>query len=134
MPSKLDEFRNDKKYRLVDMGRDAVFFIPYRKLHQRINGKTIEKKLHDALTQIGFTSFNYPDVLYFGFWKNPQGKIVKDKCRRYEIAFLGKKRIPPLLELLSDFAEKILKENCIFYKAGQYTCLIYPPKPKRGKK
>ena len=133
MPSKWDQFRNDKKYKLVDLGRDAVFFIPRHKLRKRFNGTTIEKKLHASLYESGFTSFNYPNTLYLGFWKNAEGKIIKDKCRRYEVAFPGKERIPLLLELLAEFAKNILRENCIFYKAGQYTCLVYPPSPKRKK-
>jgi hypothetical protein len=71
-------------------------------------------------------------VPYFGFWHDKQKVLVHDECRQYEVSFIGKKNIAPLLRKLSRVAKKI-NENCIYFKAGEDTCFITPIKKGRKK-
>ena len=114
-----------KGYRLVNLGRPAVFLLPSHKL-LNINdadGRPIGEALHQFLMQEfgGYTSTLLP---YFGVWKDA-GQACYDECRRYEVAFNGIERIPILIKKLAEVA-LLIDEDCIYFQAGQYACLIYP--------
>lgn len=119
-----EQFRGEE-YELKDLGRPAVFLLPSHKLRlKEENGKTIEDNLHSFLIE-KFGAFTTTSVPYFGFWHDKKTQIDYDECRLYEVSFLGKENIPPLLTRLSQIAKEI-KEDCVYFKAGQRTCLIYP--------
>jgi hypothetical protein len=51
--------------------------------------------------------------------------MVLDESRQYAVSFKGKDRIPLLLEELAHIAT-LAGEECIYFEAGQYACLVYP--------
>lgn len=118
------QFSAPKDYRLVDLGRPAVFLLPANKLRKKIGADTVENKLHAFLIK-NFSSYTTSLIVNFGFWKNDREKLIYDQCREYEVSFVGKEKIPKLLKKLSLVAAEI-GEDCIYFKAGQYACLIYP--------
>jgi len=120
---KWDEFK-DPSYEITDMGRPGVFLIPSAKLRQvKIEGKTVEEHLHEYLGKT-FSAFTYSPVPTAGFWLNG-GCLEYDECRRYEVAFNGKDKIPGFLLELTRIA-RTLGEKCFYVKAGQYACLLTP--------
>ena len=115
------------KVRFVDLGRAAAFLIPESKLNfliDRIDGESVGLHLANFLTQ-NFKAFTFCQVPYFGIWINGQEAIFADKCRLYEVSFDGKEKISVLGEKLAEIA-KIIGEECIYFKAGQYSALVYP--------
>jgi hypothetical protein len=116
----------DPSYELVDLGRPAVFFIPLKKLRRKIGGVRVEDSLHHFLIE-KFGAYNSLTALNFGFWKDPNKRMVTDRCRQYEVSFLGKERLPALIRKLAAIAYAI-GEDCLYLKAGQYTCLVFPRK------
>ena len=114
-------------YLLEDLGRPAVFLLPSYKLKKlTASGKSAEEDLHTFIKE-HFGSFTTTLVPYFGFWKTDDLRLEYDECRLYEISFLGKNRIPALLKKLAEIAT-LIGEECIYFKAGQYACLVYPKK------
>jgi hypothetical protein len=116
-------FKNSH-YRLLNLGRPAVFLLPIKKLQTRI-GKKAKADLHVFLIE-NFTAYTIT-AYSIGVWKDSGGSPVQDKCQMYEVSFTGRNRIPMLLQKLAKLA-KILNEECIYFKAGQYSCLVYPKK------
>ena len=116
------------RYRIVDLGRPAVFFIPVKKLYLGLPGRTIQEELHDFLVNRygGYTATTLPS---FGVWRGLGDAIINDECCVYEVSILGKNKVKPLLEKLAELAQK-MGEECIYVKAGQYSGLVYPPNPK----
>lgn len=111
-------------FRLENLGRPAVFLLPSHKLRMdNGNGSTVGDVLHAFLTQ-HFGAYTCTTVPYFGFWHGKSGANY-DECRLYEVSFVGPERIPLLLAELARIA-KLIGEECIYFKAGQYACLVYP--------
>ena len=115
-------------YRIEDLGRPAMFLLPSHKLRMAMGAATVEENLHQFLSK-EFGAFTTATVPYFGFWRSANDQVAYDECRLYEVSFVGKERIPFLLEKLAEVAVAI-EEECIYFKAGQYACLVYP-KPKK---
>ena len=107
---------DNKHFKFEDLGRAAVFLLPADKLPK------VEKELHDFLIQ-HFGTFTYFPMPSFGAWRNGKRVIVYDECRLYEVSFAGKKKITLLGEKLAKIA-LTLGEECIYFKAGQYSALI----------
>jgi len=119
-----------KRYTLEDLGRPAIFLLPIKKLSQKLEcGTTVEADLHRFLVQ-NFGAYTSATIPSFGFWKTVDRAIISDECREYEVSFFGKTKIPVLIKKLAEIAE-FIKEECIYLKAGQYTCLVYPKKTKK---
>lgn len=118
------KFLGGENYTIEDLGRPAIFFLPTKKLKQRMGNATVEENLHRFLIE-HFGAYTSSTIPSFGFWKNMEEATISDECREYEVSFLGKERIPVLLKKLAEIA-KIIEEKCIYVKAGQYSGLIYP--------
>lgn len=116
------------EYRLENLGRPAVFLIPSKKLGIKDRKKTVEERLNTFL-QEEFGAFTISTAPYFGAWHD--GKMIShDECRSYEVSYVGTKRTKRLIRLLARIA-RIIEEECIYFKAGEDTCLIYPTSRKR---
>lgn len=127
--SKWREFTG-KGYILEDLGRPAIFLLPIKKLCQKLEcGTTVEVDLHRFLIQ-NFGAYTSATIPSFGFWKTIDHAIISDECREYEVSFFGKAKIPILIKKLAEIAG-FIKEECIYLKAGQYTCLVYSQKTKK---
>jgi hypothetical protein len=116
----------NSSYHLQDLGRTAVFLIPLRKLHWTIDGVPCGEHVQRFLAAT-FGGYNHPPTLVprSGGWVGPDEKVEFDESLRYEVAFVGKDRIPYLMEELSRIAV-LIDEKCIFFMAGQYACTIHP--------
>lgn len=129
MENKWAEFRCER-YGIEDQGRTMVFLIPSYKLQKPVGQSTVEQILHSFLKKcIG--SFTYLLVPYAGTWTNEHGENFYDESREYRVAFLGKERIPLLLEILAAIAQEI-GEACIFVVVGQYAATIPPTSATRS--
>lgn len=125
MKSKWAIFENDDSdYKIQDLGRPAVFLLPSHKLRIKISGKTVENELNDFLME-NFGAFTTTKLPYFGLWRNDDKEVIYDECVQYEVSFAGKEHIPLLLSKLASIAATI-NEECIYFKAGQYACLVKP--------
>lgn len=126
---KWKEFKKRLSYRIIDLGRPAVFFIPAQQLSKKVRGKTLRAELHEFLVKhfSAYTTSRAPSV---GFYRAVSKQFVTDACVVYEVSFLGKQQIPVLLEKLA-WVAVVSGEECIYFKAGQYTCLVYPAKHRR---
>jgi hypothetical protein len=122
------QFESPDDYELVDIGRPAVFFIPLKKLRKKVGNETVRSAIDNYLVNT-FSTFTKFKVESFGVWRNGRMVLVPDRCLMYEVSFLGKERIKPLLKEIARI-NMALGEDCIYFKAGQYSSLIYPPKLK----
>lgn len=113
-----------KGYKIEDLGRPAIFLIPVKKLDIEILGRTVEYRLRQFLIE-KFGAFTASRIPSFGFWKNTEHAAISDECAIYEVSFVGKDKIPVLLRKLAEIAKDI-DEECVYFKAGQYSCLVYP--------
>lgn len=113
-----------KSYKIEDLGRPAVFLLPLQKLKKMADGATTEENLHRFLTET-FGAFTTTTIPYFGFWRGNGAELTYDECILYEVSFAGKEKVPLLLAKLAEIADAI-GEKCIYFKAGQYACLVYP--------
>lgn len=117
--------RKNSPYVLEDLGRPAVFLIPVRKLRIRPDGNdTVERMIANFILE-NLGAFTISTVPSFGFWKNRESALILDECHQYEVSFPGKNGVSRLMEKLAEVARKA-DEECIYFKAGQYACLIYP--------
>lgn len=123
--SKWKEFEKSAQYKIVDLGRPAIFKIPTRKLKRKNpSGETLKENLQKFLTDT-FGAYSLSPVSgHFGVWVSGE-MVIYDICTEYEISFLGKEKIPALMEKLAMIAKDI-GEACIYFKAGQYACLVCP--------
>lgn len=117
-------------YTIKNLGRPAVFLLPTKKLNKKFGGETLKSNLHKFLIK-NFGSYTTSIVPQFGFWKKSNESTIVDECCEYEVSFLGKNRIPLLIKKLSEIASAA-KEECVYLKAGQYSCFVYPG--RAGKK
>ncbi|MDP2696362.1 MAG: hypothetical protein Q8O87_03915 [bacterium] len=108
-------------YHLENLGRPAVFLLPSAKIEMQ---PQIEHGLRTFLTE-NFGAFTVTVVPSFGVWKDANHSVIDDSCLQYEVSFAGKDRIPLLAKKLAEIAQDI-NEQCIYLKAGQYSCLVYP--------
>lgn len=115
---------SSKDYLIKNLGRPAIFLLPTKKLNKELGGETVKNNLHRFLIK-NFGSYTTSVVPQFGFWKKAKKSTVVDECHEYEVSFLGKNRIPLLIKKLSEIASAT-KEECVYLKAGQYSCLVYP--------
>lgn len=113
-------------YTLKDLGREAFFLIPAHKLEMRIGDHTVRDVLHEFIFQ-EFGDFTTSMVAQYGVWRNGKGEPTYDACVQYWIAFVGPERIPTLLAKLAELCTMIVEE-CLYFRAGQYACLVYPKK------
>lgn len=120
--NKWQEFKGES-FEIVDLGRPAVFFVPAQKLKGE-NGAEISQNLHLFLVS-QFDAYSTSLAPSFGLWKDSEQRIVSDECIVYEVSFVGKDKIPILLKKLAELCID-LKEECIYLKAGQHACLVYP--------
>lgn len=117
-----------KKYKIINLGRPAIFLLPSHKLQRKFKNTTIENDLHEFLMK-NYSAFHYSPLSSSGFYIDGNSQVIYDECRKYEVSFMGKEKIPILMEKLAMIA-KLINEDCIYFKAGQYTCLIYPKRKK----
>jgi len=102
---------------IIDLGRAAVFALPEQKLKQKIGKTTVADRIKAFLeAQYGA----YTCMPCEGSWRG-----VTERGLSYEVSFLGKHRLPKLIREITRIA-RLTNEECIYLKAGQYSCLIYP--------
>ena len=127
--SKWFEFSVSEDYKLVDLGRTAIFLIPMGKLNFKMNsGQTVAEHLREFLSD-EFGAFTTPSVASHGVYVNDDKVVYQDECQIYEVSFLGKERIPMLMKKLAEIATAI-GEECIYLRAGQYSSLVVPKQQK----
>ena len=129
--SKWAGLKRPRSYEIVDLGRAATFFLPIRCLFKEVDGKTVESILHEFLSEWFGGVTRFATVPSVGIWRNAQEVMVLDECRPYKVAFLGKRHLPSLMAELARICE-LVGEDCVYFEAGQYTCLIYPPRSKKS--
>ncbi len=127
--NKWAEFLNNPGYNLANLGRPAIFLLPTKKLKRKFRNTSVEKDLHGFLVN-NFGAYTTSLISNFGFWKSDTEMLTYDECREYEVSFAGKEKIPLLLAKVASISAYI-GEDCIYFKAGQYACLVYPSKKKR---
>lgn len=113
--------KEGKNYRLQDLGRMAVFYIPSAKAREKDYDKKIRNFLLEEFGACTATLGNF-----CGWWKSDKNeKIHYDESIEFKTAFVGKERIPILASFLAK-AAKDLGEECIYLETGEDAWLIYP--------
>ena len=107
--SKWEAFKNEKYYKLKNLGRPAIFLLPVKKLRKKVGGISVDKFLNEFILK-NFGAYTTSLLPIFGFWRNDRKKIVYDKCLEYEVSFIGKEKIPLLLCKLAEVATAIDEE------------------------
>ena len=110
------------KYRMVSLGRPAVFFLPSLKINNPENRAVLEN-LHLFLTE-EFGGYTVEKGNISGFWQD-KAKIDYTEHVKYTVAFKGKERIPKLANFLVKLAKE-LSEDAIYIETGEDSWLIYP--------
>ena len=115
--NKWSEFESEYIYIIEDLGRPAVFLLPTLSV-------SLKRELEKFITENfrGFTCFSGTS---YGIYKDGFEIVHYDRCDLYEISFAEKEKMPNLLKKLAEIA-KIIGEKCVYFKAGQYSCLVYP--------
>jgi hypothetical protein len=117
-------------YRVENLGRPAVFFIPSYKLRKyTIGEETVEEHLHAFLAE-RFSAFTTTTAPFAGYWKDAKHRLVADESRMYKVSFVGKDRIPELFAKLGEICT-VIEEDCLYVEAGQYAGLLYPAAVER---
>ncbi len=117
----------DGTFEFVDLGREAEFVLPVTKLGLKFQGISVEEMVHDFLVRNFSKAFTVMKMESFGVWMNGRLILEYDESKLYKVAFLGKELIAKLGGFLAQIAVKT-NEECIYFKAGQYSSLIYPKK------
>lgn len=113
--------KKGKNYRLLSLGRMAVFYIPSRKAKEKGHDVEIRDFLLKEFGACTATLGNF-----CGWWKSDESeKIHYDENIEFKVAFVGKERIPILTSFLAKVA-KNLGEECIYLETGEDAWLIYP--------
>ena len=117
------------KVKKESLGKEAVFLLPSLKLEQRDQkGKTIKDVIHDFIVK-NFNSYTVETGNIFGYWKQRDGKIEYGEHRKFTVSFVGKNRIPILEKFIARIAY-IIGEECVYFKTGEDTWLIYSKKSR----
>ena len=115
-----------RSYEIIDLGREAVFYIPINKLRGN-RGIRIRQDLHLFLmSQFGaYSTSPFKGLATYGYWTDPSKSVVYDESMIFRVAFVGKEKIPTLFERIAQLATEI-EEDCIYVQAGQYSGLVRP--------
>jgi hypothetical protein len=112
------------KYRERNLGPSVAFLLPSLKLKEpSVNGRSIENILHSYLME-HFAGYTAQAGNIFGYWREVD-RDTYGEHREFSIAAAEPAQIPALKEFLAGLASE-LKEECIFFRAGGTTSLIYP--------
>lgn len=108
-------------FELEDLGRPAIFFLPAKKLTERVR----DRILQFLRTEYGGDSHVEPKIRseIKGEWTDAHGAVHADENWEFEVSFLGKERIPILCQFLAEIAHE-LGEACVYIKLGEETRLI----------
>jgi hypothetical protein len=110
---------------LVCIGQMAVFYIPTKKLLDRMSGKIAGEVIHDFLIE-NYDAYTFVVGRSEGYWR--RGKtdpICHDVGTKYEVSFGGKERIPEFIDFLSTICRDI-GEEAIYLTMGKSSYFVTP--------
>ena len=123
--NKWAEFESES-YEIIDLGRPAVFLVPVSLMNLTVDmGVSVAEQIELFLAAHFGGSFTKTLVPSFGVWRDGRNVYHQDECAQYEVSFVGKDKIPLLVGLLVRIC-RWTGEQCIYFKAGQYACLVRP--------
>jgi hypothetical protein len=109
-------------YRERSLGNAVVFLLPSLKLKEpSLNGPSIENKLH---VMDNFGGYTAQAGNIFGYRREEEGRDSYGEHREFSVAVLDDSQIPKLKKFLAGMALD-LKEECIYFRAGDTASLIY---------
>lgn len=112
------------KYRERNLGTSVVFLLPSLKLKEpSLNGPSVENRLHSYLMD-HFGGYTAQAGNIFGYWRE-DSRDSYGEHREFSVAARDSSQIPKLKEFLATMARE-LKEECIYFRAGETASLIYP--------
>ena len=113
------------EYRERNLGSSVGFLLPSLKLKEpSMKGPTIEHRLHVFLME-NFGGYTAQAGNIFGYWREGKERDSYGEHREFSVAILDASRLPVLKEFLAELAQD-LKEECIYFRMGERTSLIYP--------
>lgn len=102
------------------IGRAAIFLVPREKLGWDWQGKTVEEKIKEFLSEnYGGCQKLTADIE--GFWEGAYDGIYT----QFKVTFLGKEKIAVLDKFLEELTQ-VTRENCVYEETGEDAWLIYP--------
>ena len=112
-------------FRERNLGNSVVFLLPSLKLKEpSLKGPSIESRLH-AFLMDNFGGYTAQAGNIFGYWREEDGRDSYGEHREFSVAAPDASRLPKLKEFLAGMARD-LKEECIYFRAGDTASLIYP--------
>lgn len=108
----------EKQPNAEHLGHMAVFYIPSKKLTQKIRNK-----LHDFLVT-NYEAYTHESSNIKGYWVNGNF-LIKDKHERYEVSFKGYSNFKKFIKFISEIC-KMTKEEAIYLTFANDSYLIKP--------
>ena len=114
----------DMKCRERELGKAVSFLLPSLKLKEpSLNGPLVENRLHNFLMD-NFGGYTAQAGNIFGYWR-VDGCDSYGEHREFSVATRDDSQFPLLKEFLAGLARDI-KEECIYFRAGDAASLLYP--------
>jgi len=111
-------------YRERNLGTSSSFLLPSLKLKEpALNGLSLEGRLHNFLMD-NFGGYTAQAGNIFGYWRE-QDRDSYGEHREFTVAVQAQSQIPVLKDFLAEMAHD-LKEECIYFRTGEFASLIYP--------
>jgi hypothetical protein len=112
------------EYRERNLGTAVAFLLPSLKLKEpRPDGTPAEKRLHDYLMD-HFGGYTAQAGNIFGYWREGDRDSYGEH-REFTVAVQDAAQISDLKAFLAQMAAE-LDEECVYFRAGESTALIYP--------
>jgi hypothetical protein len=113
-------------YRERSLGASVAFLLPSLKLKEpSLNGPSVESRLHRYLMD-HFGGYTAQAGNIFGYWRE-EDRDSYGEHREFSVATDDSAEVSKLKEFLAGMARD-LKEECIYFRAGETVSLIYPDK------
>lgn len=119
-PREVDAFRE----RLL--GKSAAFLLPSLKVKQppHASDPSLEARLHEFLMK-HFGGYTAQAGNIFGYWRDEDGCDSYGEHREFTVAIDSDSKLIVLKEYLANLSHE-LREECIYFRAGEQTMLIFP--------
>ena len=111
-------------YRERSLGTSLLFLLPSLKLKEpSSDGASVEDRLHSFLMD-KFGGYTAQAGNIFGYWRENSHDSYGEH-REFSVAVPNASVIPVVKQFLAGMARD-LKEECIYFRAGEAASLIYP--------
>jgi hypothetical protein len=108
------------------LGKSAAFLLPSLKMKQppRASNPSLEAHLHEFLMK-HFGGYTAQAGNIFGYWRDEDGRDSYGEHREFTVATDSDSKLIVLKDYLAHLSHE-LGEECIYFRSGEQTVLIFP--------